>query len=285
MGPVTKPLTLAMEHSAIMLYEVDANCADELHEHEQSYQISIPLIGKPLVQCNRDIRHLTGEERLVFSPHYRHRHFAQDEAIRMMLIFFDLSFLQKVFQDKTEAPYGPIEFTPWARKATDRFRRLAETACLQTITHPLEKVELEEIEWNLASLLLGSQEGSHTQRWQDSSRQSALAKSPNHPVLKRISDYIQDDLTADSSLDALATLAGVSKFHLIRLFREHMGLTPAQYISDIRTQRADWLLRHTTMDITAIAYEVGFGSLSAFERAFKKKQGISPHQYRKSLQS
>jgi AraC family transcriptional regulator len=83
------------------------------------------------------------------------------------------------------------------------------------------------------------------------------------------------------TIDLLARESGLSKFHMIRLFREHVGFTPAQYLTEVRLQRATELLGQTEQDVTDIAFEVGFGSLATFERLFKKKFGTTPSQYRK----
>lgn len=277
MSHITKPLSMQMENSAITLYQIDANSADELHDHSDCYQIGIPLIGTPMAQCNQELRSMTPGQRLVLSPGYQHRHFARNETIRMMLMFIDDRFLQKVFADKTGTACRSIEFAPWAEHATDGFRRLAEMAIKVTLNHPLETIQLQEFEWELANLLLSRQDGSHADKW--------LSDVPvyQHPALSRVIEYIHDDVAAELTLDKLTALSGLSKFHFLRLFRHHVGSTPSQYVSQVRLDRAEKLLRQVKMEITSIAFEVGFGSLSSFERAFKKRYGASPVEYRKNL--
>lgn len=277
MNGVTKPLSLQMENSAITLYQISSYSSDDLHDHEDFYQISIPLVGTPLMQCNGELRKMDGQQRLVLSPGYQHRHFADDESIRMMLIFLRSSFLQKVFADKMQGTSDQIEFFPWGDGAGGGFRRLAETAIRQTVTRPLETLEMQELEWELASLLLSLQAGSHSDKWQHEEVNS------DHPVIKRVIEFIRDDFAADISLDRLTEIAGISKYQLIRLFREHIGSTPSLYVTEERLKRAVLLLEHTKMDVTAVAFEVGFGSLSTFERAFKRKYGTSAVEYRKRM--
>ena len=74
----------------------------------------------------------------------------------------------------------------------------------------------------------------------------------------------------------MAEAAGVSPFHFVRLFRRHFGLTPYQYVIRARLRHAILLLRETSMPVTDIAYEVGFGDLSNFVRTFRHHVGCTP---------
>ncbi len=275
---VTKLLSLQMESSAITLYQVEAHSSDDLHEHTDFYQISIPLIGTPQMQCNSEVRRVDGQQRLVLSPGYRHRHFAGEETARMMLIFFHHHLLQKVLADRTERPSAPVEFSPWGEGATDAFRQLAERAVIQTMQRPMETLELQELEWEMANLLLTLHDGSHAVKPVPPG--SALL----HPVVRRVAEYIHDQSASEITLDRLTAVSGLSKYHLIRLFREKTGQTPSQYHTEVRLSRAASLLKKTRLDITSIAFEAGFGSLSAFERAFRKSYRMSASEFRRQME-
>jgi AraC-like DNA-binding protein len=94
-------------------------------------------------------------------------------------------------------------------------------------------------------------------------------------------DYILDaqfmlnnQLDQDLHLDALASQIGVSKFHLIRLFKKSFGLTPHQYLIERRLNRALELL--PKMPVNEVAAAIGFSDASSFGKAFKQKFGITP---------
>ncbi|USG64475.1 helix-turn-helix domain-containing protein [Brevibacillus ruminantium] len=275
MDPIKRLLSAKMEHCAITLYQVAAQSADDLHDHEEFYQISIPLGGSPHMQCNREVRRVAGGERLVLSPGYQHRHFAGDETALMMLVFVQESFLRKVMSDRLEKEAGSIEFAPWGNGATDRFRLLAEKSVMQTMKNPLNVLERQELEWELASLLLSLQEGTHA-----IPARGDLA-AVDHPAIRRAIELIHDESSADLTLDRLVEVSGISKYHLIRLFREQTGQTPGRFLAEQRIKKARSLLEGTSLDITFIAYESGFGSLRTFERAFKNAFGASPSEYRR----
>ncbi|GED68323.1 hypothetical protein BRE01_20250 [Brevibacillus reuszeri] len=276
MGDVSRLLKLEMEQCSIVIYQVAAYSADELHEHDGFYQMSIPIDGSPRMECNGEIRNVTGDQRLVLSPGYRHRHYAGDEASRMMLIFFKEAFLRDVEEERLGKTASSIEFVPWAEGATDSFRRLAENAVLQTMSSPLDQLELQETELELARLLLTLQDGTHDNKREE----TGLLIS--HPGLRRAVDYLHAKSSEQIQLDQLAEAVGLSKYHLIRMFRAQLGQTPAQYLSDLRINKARQLLQKTNLDITSISFEVGFGSLGTFERVFKRRTGHSPSHFRQS---
>jgi AraC family transcriptional regulator len=111
------------------------------------------------------------------------------------------------------------------------------------------------------------------------------APAPSSRDLSRVTRalrYIEEH--ADDSMD-LADLAGVacmSKYHFLRTFRRLVGVTPHQFLLDLRLRRAAIRLRTTLMPISAIAFDTGFGDLSAFNARFRRVFGMSPGQWRSS---
>ena len=87
--------------------------------------------------------------------------------------------------------------------------------------------------------------------------------------------------THDLSLDDLARATDLSPFHLLRVFRQAVGITPHQYLMRVRLQRAISLLRDTRLSITEIAYASGWADLSNFNRAFRRELRCSPRELRR----
>ena len=94
--------------------------------------------------------------------------------------------------------------------------------------------------------------------------------------LQKARAYIHDNLSQQVDLESLAGLSHVSRFHLLRSFRQAFGVTPAQYHADLRLQRAEVLLQKTQRPVSEIARAVGFRNPSAFTRAWKRKHGYPP---------
>ncbi len=110
----------------------------------------------------------------------------------------------------------------------------------------------------------------------------ASAKSVKHEKVHEVADFINTHYTAKISLEDLAKEFYVSKYYLSRIFKEVTGLTIIEYINLMRVKHSKALLDNYELDITEIAYTVGFESLSYYERVFKNYNGTSPLKYRKN---
>ncbi len=96
--------------------------------------------------------------------------------------------------------------------------------------------------------------------------------------LRRARDLADRHYAEPLDLDTLAA-AGVSKYHFLRSFTAVYGLTPAQYLSERRIERAQDLLRATNLTVTEVCHLVGFSSLGSFSSRFRELVGISPSAY------
>ena len=83
------------------------------------------------------------------------------------------------------------------------------------------------------------------------------------------------------TLDEVARVAGLNPFHLLRVFKQAIGVTPHQYLMRLRLLQALRLLRDTRLPVTDVAYEAGWADLSNFNRAFRREFGCSPRILRK----
>jgi AraC family transcriptional regulator len=102
----------------------------------------------------------------------------------------------------------------------------------------------------------------------------------NQHNLQQVLDYIDSFLDRDLSLEALAGVVGISKYHFINLFKQSMGMTPHQYVIQQRIERARRLLRDCTSTISEISLACGFANQSHFTRLFRKHTGVTPKTYR-----
>jgi YesN/AraC family two-component response regulator len=103
------------------------------------------------------------------------------------------------------------------------------------------------------------------------------------PVITRARQYIHENQTEDLSLGQVARSVNTSVFYFCKMFKKSTGLNFTDYMSRIRVEKAKNLLLNRNLRISEIAYEVGFQSLTHFNRVFKKILGQSPSDYRGQL--
>jgi AraC-like DNA-binding protein/ligand-binding sensor protein len=108
-------------------------------------------------------------------------------------------------------------------------------------------------------------------------------QSAEPPVIARAKQYITDHQNEELSLDQVAKSVHTSKFYFCKMFKKATGINFTDYLSRVRTERAKHLLLNRNLRISEIAYEVGFQSLTHFNRVFKRILGQSPTDYRGQL--
>ena len=109
------------------------------------------------------------------------------------------------------------------------------------------------------------------------------AGSQNRSVLKQAIDFIDGHyMDEEISLNRVAHVANVSANHFSALFSQNMGQTFIEYLTSLRMDKAKELLRCTSKRSSEIAGEVGYKDAHYFSYLFKKTQGITPSEYRKT---
>ena len=94
--------------------------------------------------------------------------------------------------------------------------------------------------------------------------------------------YIEKYYMKDISLDEISMVAGYSKSHFSRTFKEEIGINFSKYLIGVRINEAEKLIKNSDKTIYDISLEVGFNDYSYFSRAFKDTFNISPKEYRKN---
>ena len=113
---------------------------------------------------------------------------------------------------------------------------------------------------------------------------NSAPKSNNHKTIERALEYINNNLSAELTLERLASEANFNTIYFHKLFKASTGKTLHEYVEDQRIRKSINLLISTNMTLAQIAYECGFSSQSYFSYAFKKKKGSTPREYAKKIQ-
>jgi len=103
--------------------------------------------------------------------------------------------------------------------------------------------------------------------------------------IDRIRLHIIENPQGNLGLDALAVVAGLSPRHLSRLFHAELGVNPLAYVEWTRIDIARSLLEDSLAPIKAVAHAAGFGSTTTLRRAFLRRLGVTPVEYRQRFQT
>lgn len=107
-----------------------------------------------------------------------------------------------------------------------------------------------------------------------------ILKGWQEPRLQPLLWAIIENPEHDWHIAKMANLACLSRSQLIRLFNQHLGVSPHAFVHKIRLQKSAKLLRQSADSVLSVALSVGFLSETHFSKAFKKYYGTSPSQYR-----
>lgn len=103
------------------------------------------------------------------------------------------------------------------------------------------------------------------------------------PMIGRARQYIREHHTEELTLGGVAAAMHTSVFYFCKLFHKSTGTTFTEFVSRVRVERAKEMLLNPNLRVSKVAFEVGFQSLTHFNRVFKTVTGMSPSGFRRKL--
>jgi YesN/AraC family two-component response regulator len=110
-------------------------------------------------------------------------------------------------------------------------------------------------------------------------------RDSENPAITRARQFIAEHQAEELSLQRVAQAVNMSGYYFCKMFKRGTGLTFSHYLSRIRVEQAKSLLLDRNARISEIAFDIGFTSITNFNRTFKELVGESPSEYRHSLPS
>lgn len=181
------------------------------------------------------------------------------------------SLLQKVANEiagrRTARPYFPNLITPDPHLAAQflRFQR--------TLELPASRLETSSHFHGMLARII---------RRHASSPPTRQKIKPERDIVRRVREYLHENYADNISLDDLSRIAGLSTFHLNRVFRMEVGLPPHAYQTQVRVMRGKSLLAQG-LSIDQVALKVGFFDQSHFTNHFRRLFGYTPGIYQKNI--
>lgn len=165
-------------------------------------------------------------------------------------------------------------------------RRAQEREREETLANVEQKmaflsVEKQDLETRIEQLLKASEEMTAHQRHQAITDAKPIEiESPIEKQLAGIAQIVEENI---SSLDLngafIGEQCGVSEKQLYRTLKKHLGVTPSEYIRNVRMQKAAMLLSQNYFTVSEVAYMVGFSAPSYFSKCFQDHYGVAPSAY------
>ena len=118
----------------------------------------------------------------------------------------------------------------------------------------------------------------------DSANRLAIAARPQEPAaITKARQYIRENITERLTLQDVSRHSGLSAHHFCKVFRKSAGVNLIEYINRCRVEIAKQLLLKDCARVSEVAFEIGYQSLSQFNRSFRNVTGESPTEYRRRL--
>jgi AraC-like DNA-binding protein len=189
------------------------------------------------------------------------------------MFYFDPAWFQQL---ASEIAYRP-QSLPFFQPGVIHDDELAQSLCRLHLTLEQQETPLIEQESRLLEVL-----AQMIIRHADAP--PVLPEAKKEPLtVKQIKQYIETHYAENFSIDDLAQSTFLSPFHLIRVFKEEMGLPPHAFLRQVRVKRAKALLAGGE-SIAQVAQATGFTDQGHLNRWFKRLYGLTPGQYRNSIQ-
>lgn len=229
----------------------------------------------------------------LFKP--KERHIIQtDGRIKQLVLHFDLIY-EKNSHDVKVSFSKKENMTPaerqWFRDnlcSAPPFQlpnhiRLTNPQHLENIFHAIIREHTERMPYYEISV-----KGLFVQLWTMLLREYYWIENPQLRTslgeLSKVKTYLDCNLHENITVEQLADMINLSKYYLIRSFKNTFGVSPIKYHLMARIEKAKEYIFFTNMTITEIAEALGFQSIHSFSRAFKNIEGVSPLIYRKNGQ-
>ncbi len=236
----------------------------ESHWHEE---FTVGLIDSGAVQFNHDgkTEHITTDKVIIVNAGEVH---SADgfgaPSLRFRMIFIPESSFREVISQQTKLP-GSLHFSQTVLSDPSVSRDLSKA--LHALDSDASLLAKQGMVLNIMAEAI--------RRF--SSWSGVIDRSASPSTLDRAREYLHDRISEDVSLDDLGTQTGLTKFHLLRAFRNRFGLPPHAYQLQQRVLRAKRLLK--SLSPSDVALECGFSDQSHFTRVFRTHTGTTPRRY------
>ncbi|MHA6482944.1 helix-turn-helix domain-containing protein [Paenibacillus sp. strain BS8-2] len=238
--------------------------------------------GTATIECGSTPYDVQPGDLIVVNSNELHYGMSRSSDLFYYALIVDTSLLHSQFDDAAETKFiAPIIQNRILFR--NHIRGNEETnACVQSIAHELHtrsfgfELAVKSELYRLLTLLLRGHVSSVLTKDEYAERMKNIERF--EPVLNYIDQHFKEPLT----VELLSDMAGLSRFHFSRLFKQLTGRTVTEYVTATRLNKAEYMLRHSPLTISEIAVAAGFNDIYYFSRTFKKHKKQTPSTLRSS---
>ena len=270
LGPVASSLKVwrPWQRKQFELFQGRALTNTSTSHHFQHYMIVALQSGAGWLQYRNTGESVHGIDGAFYVLEPGETWLCQSNGASFSSLCIDPAWLQWIAAELTQKERPQPHFPGHSLFDRSLNRALRELAASSQT--PVSRLHQEELLLTFAQILLAHAEDPGT----------SLREGREHAAVKRIKEYLQAYYTEEVTLQKLAQVTNLSPFHLIRVFRQTVGLSPHAYQTQLRLECARTLLGQG-YDLSYVAHETGFFDQSHFTQQFKRSFSITPGSYRK----
>lgn len=250
------------------------------HWHDQ-IQFFYCARGNAVIRCNSKEFEVSDNDFVIINSKELHYIESISEGLTLYLIKIDLTFIYSNKADSIQAQF----LTPLSQNLI-LFENVVrnDESLLRCVNRMIHEYFTKEIGFELAiksqvyDLIVILLRGYIKKIYNESELKSKMLLLER---FKDVIDYIENNFTEKIDLEKLSKIAGFSKGHFCRLFKQITGMSAIDYINNLRINKAFDLLKNSDLNITEIAVSCGFSDSNYFSRIFKNHKKISPMQMKK----
>ncbi len=261
----------------VMLYDNDEIEEYPVHWHN-AIEIIIPLHNGFTVTSGGKEYHLGEKEMIIIPPGELHFMPAQDG--RRIIFQCDNSVISEVPSLESIMPVlsSALHITPDLNK---ELYVLSRKSILDIYTEYYSKTPMADVRIYMYLLTMLTAVREFQLAKVEEAAAMSMVNSDESRKFGLVTKYINQNYMYELPLEKLASIAGYSKYHFSRIFKEYNGMSYIQYINSKRIKAAERLMADSSCPITEVAMQCGFSSLTTFNRAFRKAKGCTPSEFRK----
>lgn len=281
-----EPMPMPNPHFLVKVHKIKANEIGKTlfsHHWHQHLEFLYLVSGKAKFECNSRILLAEAGDLLVINCNDLHHGISLSDDLYYYAIIVDPAVLHSHSVDAVDTKF----ITPITQNQILIQNKIKDDPQIRnSVLAIVEEISRRELGYELAVkshlyLLLTLLMRNYVKHVLSES--DYLTRIKNLERFTPVFQYIEKHYHEEITVDHLAKIAGLSRFHFSRLFKELTNKTITEYINKIRIDKSEYLLRNTTQSISEIALASGFNDIYYFSRIFKKNKQVSPSEIRAQM--